>query len=222
LRTPRTSVAFSLRSTLASSEEREAIGQHDASSATTWTRRVVYLLVCLALLVAGYVAGLLTQPTVYRWFCARAYAKNEARFLNRPAPDFRATTIDGSSWELSKQRGKVVILDFTASWCMPCVGAYPLLKSVHDAHRESGKLSILSVALDEKSEDVKKHFSAYGLPWPVANEDGKTFDNSVARKYHVKGIPSIWIIDQHGRVAAMDAWGEAIGTTVDRLLRQTG
>jgi len=175
----------------------------------------------VALLLVGYGAGLVTQPWVYQAMYKRAYARKEKHYLNHPAENFRVTTLDGTTWELSAQRGKIVVLDFTATWCAPCVGAYPILKSVYAAHSGDGQLSMLSIALDEHGEEIKKHFAAYELPWPVAHEEGKIWDNSVASAYEVRGIPSIWIIDRQGRVAAMNAWGDGIGATVDRLVKQT-
>ncbi len=186
-----------------------------------WRSLIVSMLV-LAIFGAGYVTGFLTFQPVLSWISARNYKKCVATYLNKPAPLFQSTTVDGQTWRLEDHRGKVVVVDFTASWCAPCVGEYPILKRVYKAHSADSRVVIVGVALDEDLEALQDHLRAYEVPWVTLFEPGKGWDNSVARQYRVSGIPSIWIVDQDGLVAAMHARGATIESTVQELLEKAG
>ena len=186
-----------------------------------WRSLIVSVLV-LAIFGAGYVTGFLTFQPVLSWISARNYEKSLAIYLNKQAPLFESTTVDGQTWMLEDHRGKVVVIDFTASWCAPCVGAYPILKRIYEAHSTDSRVVIVGVALDEELEALLAHLRTYEIPWVTLFEPGKGWSNAVARQYRVSGIPSIWVVDQDGRVASMNAWGEEIEKTVQELLDETG
>jgi thiol-disulfide isomerase/thioredoxin len=166
---------------------------------------------------AGYAAGFLTFQPITTWLFTRAYEKKQAKFLNKPAPDFESATVDGKAWRLSDQRGKVVVIDFMASWCAPCIGSYPILKRIHERYSPDQQVVVVGVSLDEEREALEAHLEVYDIPWATLYEPGKTWDNSVARLYQIHGIPSVWIIDQQGRVVTVDASGGHVEEVVKEL-----
>ncbi len=112
------------------------------------------------------------------------------------AADFTLQDLNGKSVRLSDYRGKVVILDFWATWCPPCRASIPGLEKIYKAYKDKG-LVILAVSLDQGEWDSVKSFSAeYGITYTVlkGNED-------VSDKYQVRTIPMLLVIDKEGRIA---------------------
>jgi peroxiredoxin/outer membrane lipoprotein-sorting protein len=116
--------------------------------------------------------------------------------VGSPAPEFTLTGLDGKSLKLSNLRGKVVLIDFWATWCPPCRKGLPETQKIHDEFSSKG-LSVLAVSSEDKatvSEFVKKnsyHFPAYLDPNSRAND-----------AYKVEAIPTVVIIDKEGKLAA--------------------
>ena len=111
------------------------------------------------------------------------------------APEFRLKDIEGRSVSLSDFHGKVVILDFWATWCPPCRREIPDLISLQSQYKEQG-LQIVGVALDEP--DKVKEFAQYtGMNYPVllGNDDVSALYGGIS------GIPTTFIIDRNGKIA---------------------
>ncbi len=112
------------------------------------------------------------------------------------APDFTVKTLDGREISLSQLKGKVVLLDFWATWCGPCRESIPHLIQLYKSYRENG-FELVGMNLDKKGdeEDVRRFIKAMDIPYPVvvAPED-------VARNYRVTGIPATFLIDKQGRI----------------------
>ncbi|MFQ5892449.1 MAG: TlpA family protein disulfide reductase [Candidatus Methanofastidiosia archaeon] len=113
--------------------------------------------------------------------------------VGQPAPDFTLEDIYGNSFSLSDFRGKMVLLDFTATWCSWCRKALPELKDVHDIYEKYG-LVILSIDVRESKSKVKEHAEKNEIEWIVLL-DGK---EEVKKLYEVSGIPTFFIIDREG------------------------
>lgn len=110
------------------------------------------------------------------------------------APDFTLQDLDGKTVSLSDFRGKVVVLDFWATWCPPCRASIPGLERLHRTYSQKG-LVLLAVSLDEGGwEDVKSFRTEYGISYTIlkGTED-------VASKYLVRSIPMLVVIDREGR-----------------------
>jgi thiol-disulfide isomerase/thioredoxin len=97
---------------------------------------------------------------------------------------------------LSGQKGKVVLIDFWATWCKPCVEGIPHLKEFYKAFRGKG-FEIIGISLDSKKEDVDNYLSKEKLEWKLAYS-GKGWFDDTARYYNVNLIPSYWLIDRQG------------------------
>lgn len=134
-----------------------------------------------------------------------------------PAPEFRFTTFpDGKPLALSDLRGKVVLLDFWATWCGPCMEKLPLLLELYKEHRDKG-FEIVGLSLDTSERDLRAVLSARGVSWPVAF-DGKSWDNPLARLYRVYQIPTSYLIDRDGIIRYRDLRGEELAGKLVELL----
>ena len=110
------------------------------------------------------------------------------------APDFTLESINGDTIKLSDYRGKVVILDFWATWCRPCVMEIPHYKELYEAYKDSG-LAIIGIALD-KPQKVVSFVDRFEVNYPIA-----VGDRSLAREYGgIRAIPTTFVLDQDGRI----------------------
>lgn len=134
-----------------------------------------------------------------------------------PAPDFSFRNfLDGKEISLGSLRGKVVLLDFWATWCGPCMQSLPELLALYAEFQPQG-LEIVGVSLDESAEDLRRVITAYGISWPVAFE-GRRWDNRVAGLYRVYQIPTAYLIDKDGVIRFRDPKGAGLRKAVQELL----
>jgi peroxiredoxin len=111
------------------------------------------------------------------------------------APDFKLNDTEGNEHNLSDYRGKVVIVDFWATWCPPCVVEIPHFVKFHNKYNEKG-LVILGLSLDTDNRRLKDFMEENNMEYPVLVKVGK-----VSVKYAVKGIPTAYLIDKEGKIA---------------------
>jgi peroxiredoxin len=117
--------------------------------------------------------------------------------IGRTAPDFRLARLDGGDLRLSDLRGKVVILNFWASWCAPCRQEMPEFVRLYRENQVKG-LEIVAVDLQEAESQVQGFVDEFGMRFPVV------FDRSgeVARTYRVRQLPVTLIVDRDGAIRA--------------------
>lgn len=120
----------------------------------------------------------------------------EVADIGRPAPALRLPDTAGSSVSLQNLKGKVVLVNFWATWCESCLDEMRLLETLYRKHRKSG-FSILAPSVDEGGRTAVLPFIAQVNPsFPILLADSKT-----ARAYQVKGLPAGWLVDARGTVA---------------------
>lgn len=115
----------------------------------------------------------------------------------RPAKDFRLQSFDGQSIALSDYRGRVVVLNFWASWCAPCRVEAPALEQTWRQHRDQGVV-VLGINIWDKESEARAFVREFGLTYPNVLDDG----GRVAIEYGVAGIPETIVIGGDGRVVA--------------------
>jgi len=131
--------------------------------------------------------------------CMRGQQTGPGSQVNNPAPDFSLTDLNGKTVTLSQYKGKVIILDFWATWCPPCRSEIPHFIDLYNRYQDKG-LVIIGVALDEEGAKVVKPFvDEYKMNYPVL------LGNADIQKAYggIQGIPTTFIIDKNGKVVDM-------------------
>jgi peroxiredoxin len=124
------------------------------------------------------------------------------------APLFTQNDVLGKPVSLASLRGKVVLVDFWASWCTPCRGENPNLVKEYEMYKDKG-FEILGVSLDSSKEYWLKAIETDGLPW-VHVSDLKGWENEAGRLYGVRSVPSNYLIDKTGKIIATNLIGEQL------------
>ena len=145
------------------------------------------------------------------------------------------TAVDGQAVDLKNLRGKVVLIDFWATWCGPCVAELPNVKAVYAAYHDKG-FEVIGISLENsqvsakdtpeqadakraKAKKVLTDFTAKNqMPWPQYF-DGKFWKNEISTKYDIKSIPAMFLLDQNGKIVSTNARGEKLESEVKRLLK---
>lgn len=134
------------------------------------------------------------------------------------APDFEEVMVDGTTkMKLSDLRGKVVLLDFWASWCGPCRRDNPHVVGLYEKYKDRG-FTVMSVSLDKSKESWIAAIEKDGLSWPNHVSDLQQWSSRVGRIYGVSSIPFTVLIDQEGRIVQTKLRGEALTAELERLL----
>ena len=149
--------------------------------------------------------------------------KNTASLKGQPAPDFAVDTLDGKRVKLSDYKGKVVLLDFWATWCPPCVAGLPHINDLAQSQLRYDKgLVVLAVNLREAPERVRKFIEAKNLALTVAMDT----EGEVAEAFLVEPLPTTVVIDRQGKVSEVFLGQPekltAIDEAVDKALADSG
>lgn len=137
--------------------------------------------------------------------------------VGNQAPDFTATDFEGDSFKLSDYRGKYVLFDFWATWCVPCIAQFPHLEAVS---KEFGgeHFEIIGLNVDEKFEDAKSLLQKKRSSYRQAYLGSEQIYAPIRMAYGIESIPSIWLIDPEGKVVARDLMGPSIKEAVAKYL----
>ena len=134
----------------------------------------------------------------------------------KEAPDISLKTPQGKVKSLSSLEGKVVLIDFWASWCKPCIRTIPKLKKVYDRYADQG-FEIYGVSLDKKRQSWTKAIDKYGMDW-IHVSDLKYFNSAAAQKYKVRSIPYTVLVDREGEIIATGLRGQELVKKIEEVM----
>ena len=150
---------------------------------------------------------------------ANASASNRgpspSHFINKPALDFQVTGLKGEPLSLSQYRGQVVLLDFWATWCGPCIVEMPNVKQTYAKYKNQ-KFEIIGISLDQSMEPLETYIASEGLAWRQYLDSS----GQIANMYNVRAIPSTFLIDGTGIIRRVNLRGSALETAVAELVRE--
>jgi len=146
-----------------------------------------------ALRTAGVVAVVVAAAFGYVYLSEN---KGYALKQGTEAPGFRLPSLAGGAMDLASQRGKVVVLNFWATWCPPCVAEMPSLERLHRALSPDG-LSVVTVSTDEDDAELRKFVSQHALTLPVLMDPG---GRVAGDEYRTTGYPETFLLDRQGRI----------------------
>lgn len=130
--------------------------------------------------------------------CKVDFLKDPQAFLvtdeGRPAPEFSLLTFDGATVSLDDYRGKVVLIDFWATYCLPCMEALPELQALHSRNSPRG-FGVLGVTVDDRAPLVRKATKKAGVTYPIVRATPETWN-----QYKVTALPSLILVGRDGKV----------------------
>lgn len=136
------------------------------------------------------------------------YESVKATMIGEIAPNIKLPNPDGDSIELYSLRGKVVMIDFWASWCGPCRMENPNNKMMYEKYASKG-FEIYAISLDRTKNDWVKTIATDGLPW-IHVSDLAYWNSAPAKLYKVHSIPATFLIDKDGRILAKNLRGQEL------------
>jgi thiol-disulfide isomerase/thioredoxin len=136
--------------------------------------------------------------------------------VGRQFPDFAETDLAGKPLSVATFKGKVVMLDFWATWCGPCRAELPNVLEVYQKHHQDG-FEIIGISLDEDRARLESFIKDKSMTWPQFF-DGKKGKNKLAVKYGVNSIPTTYLLDGEGKIIGKDLSAEALEKAVAAAL----
>ena len=136
-----------------------------------------------------------------------------SEWVGKPAPDFQVTDLKGETLSLKDYRGQVVLLDFWATWCGPCIAEMPKVKKAYEKHKDQN-FQIIGISLDQSEEPLTAYIEKEGLSWVHYWDKSRDIRNL----YKVWGIPTAFLIDGEGIIRKASLGGFNVESAVAELV----
>ena len=141
---------------------------------------------------------------------------NRLNAVGKPL-NIKFTSLDGREVDLTNMKGKVVLVDFWATWCGPCVQEIPNIKDVYEKLHSKG-FDVVGISFDQSEDRLKDFVQTNELAWPQYF-DGKQWGNKFGQQYAINALPRMWLVDKKGNLADSNARDDLQGK-VEKLLEE--
>ncbi len=131
--------------------------------------------------------------------------------------ELEGITVDGEKFDWSKYKGKVVLIDFWATWCGPCLAEIPNVEKNYELYHEKG-FDVVSISVDRDRAALDKFLETHETPWAMLHDADEKVERSMATHYGVMGIPTMILVGADGKVASLTVRGRALGAKLEELL----
>lgn len=136
-----------------------------------------------------------------------------SKLVGKPPIDFEVVDLNGQPLSLKRYKGKIILLDFWATWCPPCIEEMPNLKQIY-AKYQNKNFVIIGISLDRGIAPLKSYVSNEGISWPQYFDNG----GQIAQIYGITHIPTTFLIDGKGIIQAVNLKGAALEAAVSQLV----
>lgn len=154
-------------------------------------------------------------------FSGYVFAQNKIE-IGKKAPEITMSRPDGTSFSLSSLKGRLILIDFWATWCAPCVGEQPELKKLYETYSDqvkNNKFEILGVSLDKNKDSWQKAIDRFTINWTQVS-DLKFWKSPVAKAYEIDELPFNVIIDGEGTIIARNLHEKELEEFLSKHLSQ--
>ncbi|MGB7747955.1 MAG: TlpA disulfide reductase family protein [Verrucomicrobiia bacterium] len=131
-------------------------------------------------------------------------------------PDFNETDVAGKPLSIANDKGKVVLIDFWATWCAPCRAELPNVLATYRKYHDQG-FEIIGISLDQDQTKLTSFTKSMNMTWPQFF-DGQGWGNKLAAKYGIDSIPATFLLDGEGKIIGRDLRGEDLQAAVAKAL----
>ena len=139
--------------------------------------------------------------------------------IGEEAPAFKVTAVDGQPIDLAQYKGNVIIINFWATWCDPCIQEFPNAKKLYTKFKDKG-VQFIGVSLDDDIEDLRGFVKQFAVEWPQIF-DGKRWLGAIPGLYHIQAIPTMVLLDRESKVRYVGSDTEAVTRIVTTLLSES-
>ncbi|MFH1754844.1 MAG: TlpA disulfide reductase family protein, partial [Candidatus Latescibacterota bacterium] len=119
---------------------------------------------------------------------------------------------------IEKFKGKVVLLDFWATWCKPCLEEMPNVKRIYKQYQTEG-FEIIGISLDSNKTALDSYIKKNDMNWPQFF-DGGGWNNALAKKYKIRSIPATYLLDRQGKIRYKSVRGPELARAVEQLVKE--
>ncbi len=131
--------------------------------------------------------------------------------------DLKFKAVDGRAVDLQQMKGRVVLIDFWATWCGPCLAELPKVKAAFEKLNPKG-FDIIGISFDRQKADLEKFLAKEKMPWPQYFEEGEE-GKKLGDELGISGIPTMWLVDKKGALRELNA-REGLEEKVEKLLAE--
>jgi thiol-disulfide isomerase/thioredoxin len=168
--------------------------------------------------------SLLVLSAVFYWCTVSgAYSQSQGLEIGQHAPEIRLSSPEGDTIALSTLKGKVVLVDFWASWCAPCLEEQPELAVLYRKYKNAvftngNGFEIFGVSLDSQRKPWEGSIKRLNIDWPQVS-DLKFWSSQVAKTYKIQALPFNVLIDGDGVIVAKDLHGNELEKYINSLVK---